>query len=415
MFAALRSGQFRLLISGMLIVNIGVWMQVFGQGWLVVQLAIQDGSPQLASFYLGLIGLARAVPGLTFGLLAGATADRFDRRKILFATNLTSCTLALLLATLTQTGVITILMVILLAAANTGVQSFDLPTRQAMLPRLVRPRELASAIGLSSASHNGPQMIAPALGGLLILPIGIAGLFFLNSFGFLAVILALVFLKPVPVIKGKTQVSILTSVRDGLTYVASEPVIRGVVIYLVLTSLFLWPYTFLLPAFASNVLHTDAIGLSWVMAMTGMGALAGSLMIASLGGARRPGRIFMICVCAASASLMFFSRQTELMVALPAAFAVGLTTMMVAGVANTILQTTTPDRLRGRVTSVQTMISMGVLPVGQLVIGGLGSLIGIDVSLLLAASIALASGLFGLFRLRPVNDLVRRHADGATT
>src|SRR4051812_23205368 len=135
MFSSLRYPQFRLLLSGQLVANVGVWMQLFGQGWLVVQLAVQDGSPQLASFYLGLMGLARAVPGLAIGLVAGATADRFDRRKILFVTNLAACALALVLATLTQTGMITIAMVVLIAGLNTAVQSFDLPTRQSMLPR----------------------------------------------------------------------------------------------------------------------------------------------------------------------------------------------------------------------------------------------------------------------------------------
>src|SRR3990170_9040932 len=118
-------------------------MEFLGQGWLVVQLAIADGSPQLAPFYQGLVGLARAIPGLGLSLVAGAVADRADRRQLLMITQVTAGLLAVLFATLVVTNTITIAMVIILAAIRSSVFSFDVPSRQSMVPRLVpRPPPL---------------------------------------------------------------------------------------------------------------------------------------------------------------------------------------------------------------------------------------------------------------------------------
>ncbi|MEK7859790.1 MAG: MFS transporter, partial [Chloroflexota bacterium] len=152
MFAALRYRDFRLFWIGHTVSNIGTWMEMLGQGWLVVQLAIRDGSPQLAPFYLGLVGLARAVPGLGLSLVAGAVAARTARRPLLLITQVTACLLSLLMATLVVTNSITIAVVILLAAARSSVFSFDVPSRQSLVPRLVPKHHLMSAIGLNQAS-----------------------------------------------------------------------------------------------------------------------------------------------------------------------------------------------------------------------------------------------------------------------
>src|SRR5258707_11068437 len=168
--AALRYRDFRLFWFGLLVSNIGTWMQLFGQGYLVVLLAVRDGVPQLAPLYLGLVGLARAVPGLALGLFGGVLADRTDRRRLLLVTQSCAAGTAAILATLAITDQINIVEILLLGALNSTIFAFDAPTRQSMVPRLVPERDLMSAIGLNSAAFNGPQIIGPVIGGLIFLP-----------------------------------------------------------------------------------------------------------------------------------------------------------------------------------------------------------------------------------------------------
>src|SRR5439155_24267259 len=188
--AALLYRDFRLFWIGLLVSNIGTWMQQFGLGWLVVQLAIRDGTPQLGPLYLGFVGLARAVPGLAFGLFGGVVADRADRRRLLIVTQTSAAIVAAVLALLTITDRINIVEIVLLSAMNSIIFSFDAPTRQAMVPRLVPESQLMSAIGLNSAAFNGATLIGPLLGGVLIIPFGVGGLMLLNAVSYLAIVVA---------------------------------------------------------------------------------------------------------------------------------------------------------------------------------------------------------------------------------
>src|SRR5437868_6431902 len=150
--SALAHRDFRLFWVGLVVSNIGTWMQQFGLGWLVVQLAIKDGVPQLAPFYLGLVGLSRALPGLAFGLFGGVVADRADRRRLLLVTQSGAAVAAAVLAFLAISNQINIVEIVLISALNSIIFSFDAPTRQAMVPRLVSDKQLMSAIGLNSAA-----------------------------------------------------------------------------------------------------------------------------------------------------------------------------------------------------------------------------------------------------------------------
>ena len=154
MLAALDYRDFRLFWFGLVVSNIGSWMQIYGLGWLVVQLAIRDGAANLAPLYLGLVGLSRAIPGLAFGLFGGAVADRTDRRQLLMVTQTSAAIVAATLAVLTITEHINIVEIILISALNSIIFSFDAPTRQAMVPRLVSEDQLMSAIGLNSAAST---------------------------------------------------------------------------------------------------------------------------------------------------------------------------------------------------------------------------------------------------------------------
>src|SRR5437870_1072434 len=401
-WSALEHRDFRLFWIGLVVSNVGTWMQQFGLGWLVVQLAIKDGSPQLAPFYLGLVGLARAVPGLAFGLFGGVVADRADRRRLLIMTQTSAAIVAGFLGVLTITDHINIVEVVLISALNSIIFSFDAPTRQAMVPRLVTDKELMSAIGLNSAAFNGATLVGPLVGGVLIIPFGVGGLMLINAISYLAVVAALLVIAPQP-IEVRTRLSMLASIREGLAYIRRDRVLRWVVLLTVTTALFTRPYIQLLPAEA-QFLGVGALELSWLLAASGVGALAGALVTASLGGWKRRGALLVGSALMHGLLLSVFAEQHSV---LGAMVFIGLTSfavMVFLGMANTLMQTRTPNHLRGRAMSVHTMVFMGFMPLGQMLLGSLGTVAGINTAFLAGGLVVVCVSVFAVLRAAALRD-----------
>ena len=406
--AALRYRDFRLFWFGLLVSNVGTWMQMFGQGYLVVLLAVRDGVPQLAPLYLGLVGLARAIPGLALGLFGGALADRTDRRRLLLVTQSSAAITAAILATLAITDKINIVEILLLGALNSTIFAFDAPTRQSMVPRLVPERDLMSAIGLNSAAFNGPQIIGPVIGGLLFAPFantptfGAGLLFYVNAISYLAVVVALLKMRSVPIVGSSSEVSMLDSIREGLAYIRQDVVVRWIVLLAAATALFARPYIQLLPAVAHELLNVGAVELSWMLAASGLGALLGSLAIAAFGGLRRRGAVLIASAIGFGVFLVLFTMQRTLLPSLPLLVLLGFTTMVFLGMANGLLQTRSPDHLRGRVMSVYTMVFMGLMPLGSMVMGSIGSVVGTDAGLLVGGVACTVVALYAGLRIAPL-------------
>ncbi len=405
--AALSYRDFRLFWFGLVVSNVGTWMQLYGLGWLVVQLAIRDGVPHLAPLYLGLMGLSRSIPGLVFGLFAGVVADRTDRRRLLVVTQVSAAGIAAIFSVLTFTDHINIVEVMLLVAMSSVIFSFDAPTRQAMVPRLVSDRELMSAIGLNSAAFNGATLVGPLLGGLVLAPItvatgsttiGVGALMALNVVSYVAIVIALLLMKPQPVEDfGRHRQSMFASMKEGVRYVRHDPVLRWVVILAAATALLARPYIQLLPAVAQS-LSIGAVELSWLLAASGAGALGGALFTASLGNVRRRGLILVAAIFTTGILLMIFAVQRTL---LGAMVFVGLTSyavMVFLGMANTLMQTRTPDHLRGRVMSVQTMVFMGLMPLGQMLLGSIATFTGIGNAFLFGGIVVTALAAYAALR-----------------
>jgi predicted MFS family arabinose efflux permease len=404
-WSALEHRDFRLFWVGLVVSNIGTWMQQFGLGWLVVQLAIKDGVPQLAPFYLGLVGLSRALPGLAFGLFGGVVADRADRRRLLLVTQSSAAVSAAVLAVLAITNQVNIVEIVLISALNSIIVSFDAPTRQAMVPRLVSDRELMSAIGLNSAAFNGATLVGPLIGGVLIIPFGVGGLMLINAISYLAIVIALLLMRPQPVIAYGPRLSLLNSIKEGLSFIRSDPVLRWVVGLSVVTALFTRPYIQLLPAEA-QLLGVGAIELSWLLAASGAGALGGAILTASLGGWRRRGALLVGAAFAHGTLLIFFGLQHTLMGAMVFVGLTSLAVMVYLGMANTLMQTRTPDALRGRVMSVHTIIFIGFMPLGQMILGSIGTFVGINNAFLIGGTLVTALAGYAAFRVSALREAV---------
>jgi MFS family permease len=406
----------------MLITQIGVWMQRFGQGYFVVQLAIRDGTPQLAPLYLGLVGLAQAVPSLGFGLFGGAVADRVDRRRLIVLTQSVMGAIAAIFAVLVIVGRIDILTVLLLSAITSAVNSFDSPARQSLFPSLVPRRQLVSAVGLNSTAINAAQLIGPMLGGLLYIPLGIGGLFALSAVSYLVLVGALLRLRLSPAIAEAQTEGVLRSIREGLAYMQNDPVIRWVIVLAFASQLLVRPYVHLMPAFAEQILHLGAVELSWLMGASGAGAFIGTLVGASLGSVERRGRVLSASAVVVGALMIVFIMQRALVASLVTLVVLSTCVLLFQQMVVSTLQIRTPEHMRGRIMSIHGILPLAFMPLGIMVLGSLGTFVGVDVTLAigglglaaLAALLAIRSRELRDARIHPrVSPVVSATADRA--
>jgi len=285
----------------------------------------------------------------------------------------------------------------LLGAMSSMVLAFDAPTRQSMVPGLVERRHLSSAVGLTAAAFNGAQFIGPLLGGLLYIPLGVGGLFALNSISYLAVIVALLRMDAQAAPRVRDQ-SVMRALREGLGYIRRDPVVRWIVILTAGSATLARPYPQLLPAITEQVLRVGAVELSWLMGASGLGSLVGALATASLGGRKRRGLVIIGSVGALGVFLALFALQRDMLTAVPLMMLVGFSVMLFMGTANTLLQLRTPDHLRGRVMSVQTMMMMGIVPLGVMIMGSVGTFVGVDVTVLIGGVLLTALAVYAGLR-----------------
>lgn len=390
-FSALRFRDFRLLWIGLLISNIGSWMQITATGYFITQLA---GDAHTAALYLGFQGLARAVPVLLLSPLAGLAADIWPRRRILFTTNTVMALLALMLAAFTSLGWMNIVGLILINAASAAALSFDSPARQSWVPLMVDREYVGNAIGLNSVAFNAPAVLGPALAGALIVGVGIAGSFYVNAVATLAVVVALFFMTPAPPSTARPE-NWLQSIGYGLRFLFDHRILRWIIVIFIVTALLVRPYIMLLPAFVVNTLHAGPLGLSLAIAASGAGGFAGALLTAYMGARERRGTVWLASALIMSLGVLSLGLIWKLWIALPVLFIIGTATMSLLGASNTLIQTLSPDDVRGRAISVYTMVAIGLVPAGALIVGALGSLIGLHWAFLAVG------GVTALFALWP--------------
>jgi len=396
-FGALAYREFRLLWFGLAISNTGSWMATLAQGWLVVELAPR---PALAPFYLGIIGFVRAIPVLLLSGVAGTIADRVDRRRLLIISQIVLGVSALALAILAQTHVVRMWHVIALAAVSAVALTFDAPTRQSLVPHLVGPRELVNAIGLNSAAFNGPGIIGPAIGGILVSTVGVADTFYINAVSYAAVLVALLAMTPKPPVLVAQRPGIWRELLDGLHYVRNQRAILTLLVLALLVSVVARPYIQLLPAFVKTTLGGGPNVLGILMAASGTGALAGSIFTAFIGSTRHRGMIALACAVLSGLSLFVFSQTKTVVAAASVLVALGAFIMLYMGMTNALLQSHTALEMRGRIMASYTMIFLGFMPLGTWLLGTAATLTSLPATLasagvLVVLAAAMASRVHG--------------------
>ena len=375
MFSSLKVRNFRIYWFGMLVYLIGTWIQQVAQSWMVFQLTN-------SAFLLGFVGFLSSIPVLIFSLFAGVLADRVEKRKILIATQIAFMSLAFLLAVLTQLKILTPLEIMVIASLNGLIMAFDAPSRQAMVVELVGKAHLPNAIALNSVAFNSSRIIGPALAGVLVAVIGMSGCFYLNGISFFAVIAALLLIRVNTSEKEHVHSSALKDLKEGLVFVKENKVILSLISMVGVVSLFGIAYIILMPVFANDILGVGVRGLATLMSASGLGALAGALILARLGDFKNKGIFLITSALVFSVSLILFGLSRSYLFSIIALVFVGATSVTSVALVNTILQTNVPDKFRGRVMSVFMITFAGIMPFGNLLAGILAQSFGVSVAVL---------------------------------
>jgi MFS family permease len=323
---------------------------------------------------LGLNGLFRAVPSIALGIFGGTMADRYDRRRLMLATQITSMLLAFALGVLDQTGRIQVWHIYAMTALSAVVNALDGPARQALYPSLVPPSALPNATALNALLWKGTALIGPSLAGIAISTVGTDGAFYANAASFLAVVVALLMMKTRAVRTGTTG-DFLQELKEGVNYVRGQKLILAIMVMEGVSSVFgLDPA--MLTIFARDILQVGASGLGFLQSARGAGAVIGSALILAMSDTRAQGKILFVSAILYGATFALFGVSSSYALSLVLILLMGAADTVWGAARNIILQIQTPEGLRGRVMGVFYLSNRGLHPLGQTETGLVVPLIG---------------------------------------
>jgi len=401
MFRSFATFNFRVWFVGVLVSNVGTWMESTAQSWVVLT--------QLTDNDAGAMGVTMALqfaPPLVLVSVTGWVADRFDRRRVLLVTQSALLLLSIALAVLLLTGVMTLGLMYVLALVLGVVNAFDNPARQAFVSDLVGSENASNAVALNSASFNTARMIGPAVAGLLIVVIGSGWVFLVNAVTFLAMITALLLIRPHELVR-RARVGERSGLAEGFRYVRRR---HDLLVAFTLVFL-LGAFGMNFPIFASTMaleFGQDADGFGILSSVFAVGSLAGALLAARRERARLRVVIlalggFAISLLASSFAPWYWSYAVLLVF-------VGFAAITVLTTANGYVQTTTEPALRGRVLAIYVAILMGGTPFGAPIVGALASGLGPRAAMMISAAVcAVAWAIGGTWLL--VSGRLHRHPE----
>ncbi len=384
----LRHRDYRYIWMGQFASMLGTQMHAAALSWQVYELT---GS----AIQLGLLGLVRAIAILSTSLIGGAVADAFNRRAVLLVTQAVLMLLSAAIAVATMSGVVTIWLLYVIAALAAATSAFDGPARQALIPALVPRRELAPAMSLNILVFSVARMVGPAVGGVAVGRIGLAGTYWLDAASFLFVIGALAVMRTrlePPLVRGNH----LEAIVEGLSFIRRTPVIWGVILLDFLATL-LGSTVGLAPVFATDVLKIGPEGFGLLLSAPAAGAVLGGLLISLVPQPERPGMVMVGAVVGYGASLMLFGLSTTLVVALLALAGAGASDSVSVAMRAVIRNLATPDPLRGRVAAAHSAMAMGGPRLGEFQSGMMAGLVGPRIAMIAGgAAVVVASLAMGV-------------------
>ena len=379
-FRSLKHANYRLFFAGQGISLIGTWMQQLAMSWLVYRMT-------QSALLLGIVGFSGMIPSLLLAPFAGVLADRWNKRRVLVITQTLSMLQAFALAALVLTQTVSVWHIIPLSIFLGCVNAFDIITRQAFVPDMLeRKEDLGNAIALNSSLFNGARLIGPAFAGVLIALVGEGICFLLNGISYLAVIVALLLMKIERSPARISEKGFISEISQGFSYVFSFNPIKSILLLLALISFAGVPSQVLMPMFAGSILNGGPHTLGFLMAASGLGALGGTIFLASRKGTLRLGMTTPVAGSVFGFGLMAFSQSHFLWLSLLLMSVTGFGIMVQMASSNMVLQHIVEDGKRGRVMSFFAMAVMGTAPFGSLLAGTVAGRIGAPTTLFLCGA-----------------------------
>lgn len=344
---------------------------------------IRDLSGEPNPLALGGIGMARILPVIVFSLVAGVVADTFNRRNVLFITQSTMALVALALAWLTFQDRISIWLIYVLTAIQAIAVSFDLPARSAIIPNLVPVEDLPSAFSLNSIAFNTGAILGPLLSGLVIAAWGMGFTYLINAISFLAVILALVRIGPIPqqIQVGARREPAHVQVKQGLSFIISQPIILSTMLLDFFATFFSSANT-MMPIIARDILKVGEAGYGLLSAAQSIGAVMAAIVVSQIKTIRRQGLVFFSAVILFGLTTIGFGLSSSFVVAFQLLILMGGADAVSTIIRNTIRQLQTPDYLRGRMTSINQIFFQGGPQLGEVEAGIVATLFGVPFSII---------------------------------
>lgn len=401
--AAFRHRNYRLFFAGQSVSLVGTWVQSTAQGWLVTLLAGGEGE---ATFWLGLTSLVGSLPMFFGAFFGGALADRLSKRSLILWTQVAQGLLSGLMAALIASGGVRLWHIPLFALALGITSVFDIPARQSFVVEMVGKDDLPNAIGLNSSLFNGARVFGPWIAAELIRRFGIGSAemaavgkcFLVNALSYVPVTFGLLAMRGDFSPRARGREPLAAQMRETAAYLRGHPGLRALLGILASGSLFMTGDWVLLPSLARYTFGADAHDYGQLMALRGVGALAAALLLATLPPETRKGRL----IAAAALAWPAFSMATALSGSIGAARwlipGAGFAMICFLVGCNTLLQTSTPDHMRGRVMGVHAFLMMGLNPPGSLLASAIARATDTRVAIAACAAVTLTLALFFLIR-----------------
>lgn len=388
---AFRVRNYRVYTLGNSISLIGTWLQRVSVGWLAWQLTH-------STVWLGIVAVSDLAPTLFLSPVAGTLADRVDRVRLLRFTQATAMLVATLLALLTYADVINIYSLFALTLTLGCSNAINQPARLALVPNLVDREKIPSAIAINSLMFNSARFVGPALAGIVIAAGSVALAFALNAFTYVAFLIALSQLRNVPEAPARPTRHMIHDAVEGYSYAVRHPGIGQIFILFALTSFSLRGFIELFPGFADLVFHRGALGLAWLTATVGIGAMCGGFWMLRREGIRGLTNLVVAHTLIIALAALGFTATQNYFVALVALFFTGFAMITTGIAAQTLVQTAVDPAMRGRVMGFYGMLFRAGPAFNALLMGWVSSLIGLQVTVAAGACLCLLYWLWARVR-----------------
>jgi len=389
-FASLRFRNYRLYFVSQIVSFSGTWMQSIALSWLVLELT---GSGTA----LGTVLAMQFLPTLLLAPVGGVLADRFEKRKLILGTQTAAGLLALALGVVTLTGVVELWMVYVLAAMFGTVTALDNPSRQTFVMEMVGPADVSNAVTLNSVVVNAARVIGPAVAGVVIAMFGVGECFVFNAASYVAVVIAMLLIRPSELHPSARSARAPRQVRDGFRYAWSEPVLRTTIVMLVLIGTFTFEFSTTLPMLAEFTFGSGPTGLAIMTSLMGAGAVVGGLGVAAAG-PPTPTRLITVAIGfgLAVGAIAVMPSIGLVYVFMPF---VGVFSVAMIALSNATLPLHSDPTMRGRVMSLFSMALIGSTPIGGPIVGWLGDHASPRAALLVGAAGAFVAAAYGWTQL----------------